>query len=131
MESQCDLGTQASPSHTRSPDHEVAAQTLADDARMMTPPPAADSRMVTPPPATDAGAQGFVGGVGASTSPPVIDVDLISAMPSGIYQDLVGDPVQIEQEPKDLGTSSTLVPDSSSSGPTLTRWEIDWDGTPW
>jgi hypothetical protein len=46
-------------------------------------------------------------------------------------QDLVRDPVQIEQAPKDPRTSSTHVPDSSSSGSTLTRWEIDWNGTPW
>jgi hypothetical protein len=75
-EPQCDLGAQASPSRTRSPDHGVAAQTLADDAgtatppptadsMMVTPPPAADSRMATPPPAANIGARGFVGDVGA------------------------------------------------------------------
>jgi hypothetical protein len=47
-EPQRDLGAQASPSRTRSPDHEVAAQTLVDDPRMTTPPPATDVRMATP-----------------------------------------------------------------------------------
>jgi hypothetical protein len=48
-----DLGSQASPSRMRSPNHEVAAQTLADDARMAIPLLAVDSRMATPPPTTD------------------------------------------------------------------------------
>jgi hypothetical protein len=118
-EPQRDLGAQASPSRTRSPDHEVAAQTLVDDPRMTTPPPATDVRMATPAPTADAGAQGFAGGVRASTTPPVIDVDPISVMPGGMDEDLVGDPVQIEQAPKDLGTSGAQVPNSSSSGPSL------------
>jgi hypothetical protein len=114
IEPQRDLGAQASPSHMRSPDHGVAAQTLADDARTETPPPAADSRMVTPPPAADArvvtpplsadaGAPGTVGGIRASTSSLDIDVDPISAMPSGTDEDLVRDRAQIEQAPKDPG----------------------------
>jgi hypothetical protein len=96
VESQRDLGAQASPSRTRSPDHEVVTHTLDDDARTATPPAAADTRMATLLPAADAGAQGSVGGVGASTSPPVIDVDPINVMPSGMDQDLIGDPLQIE-----------------------------------
>jgi hypothetical protein len=96
VEPQHDLGAQASPSRTRSPDHEVGVQTLADDARTATPPPAANT-----------GAQGSDGNVGASTSPPVIDVDPINVIPSTSYQDLVGDPIQIEQRPKNLETSGT------------------------
>jgi hypothetical protein len=103
----------------------------ATDAGMETLPAAADTRMVTLLPAADAGAQGFVCGVGASTSPRVIDVDPINAIPGGMDQDLVGDLAQIKQALKDPGTSGAQVPDSSSSGPTLTRWEIDWNGTPW
>jgi hypothetical protein len=87
--------------------------------------------MATPPPAANAGTQGSVGDVGASFTPTVIDVDPISAMPSGMDQDLVGDRAQIEQAPKDSGTSGAQVPDSSSLGPTLMRWEIDWNDTPW
>jgi hypothetical protein len=70
VEPQRDLGAQALPSRTRSPDHEVGGQTLADNARTATPPPAAN-----------AGAQGSVGDFGASTSPSVIDVDPINAVP--------------------------------------------------
>jgi hypothetical protein len=93
-EPQRDLGAQASPSRTRWPDHGVAAQTLADDARTAAPPSAADSmvatsppasatRMVTPPPVSNAGAQGSVGDIEASTSPWVIDVDTIIGCPVG------------------------------------------------
>jgi hypothetical protein len=128
---QRDLDAQASPSRMRSPDHEVAMHTLAYDARTATPAPVADSRMATLPPAADARAQGSTRGITASTSPPVINVDPISGMPSGMDQDLVVDPTQIEQAPKDLGTFGAQVHDSASSGTTLTRWEISWNGTPW
>jgi hypothetical protein len=87
--------------------------------------------MATPLPNADAGAQGL--SVVSERRPPplVIDVDPISTMPDGMDQDLVGEPAQIEQAPKDPGTSGAQVLDSSSSGPTLRRWEIDWNGTPW
>jgi hypothetical protein len=125
-EPQCDLGAQASAPRTRSPDHGVATQTLVYDARMTTPPPAADSRtstlppaadarVATPPPTADAGTQGAVVDVGTSASPRVIDVDPISMVPGGADEDLVRDQAQIAQVPKDPGTSSTQVPDSSSS----------------
>jgi hypothetical protein len=48
-EPQRDLGAQASPSRTRSPEPRGAAQLLVDDARTTTPPPAADERVATPP----------------------------------------------------------------------------------
>jgi hypothetical protein len=86
----------------------VAVQTLVDDMRTTTPPPAVDSRTATPPPAADAGAtasppgadagaQGVVGDIGASTSSPVIDVSPINVMPGGADEDLVEDQVQLEQ----------------------------------
>jgi hypothetical protein len=74
---------------------------LADDARTAIPPPAADARTTTPPPTTDAGAQGSVGDVGASTSAPVIGVDLINAVSRVSDHDLVADWIQIEQASKD------------------------------
>jgi hypothetical protein len=52
-------------------------------------------------------------------------------MPGAPDQDLVGDPTQIEQAPKNLETSGAQVPGSSSSEPTLRCWVIDWNGTPW
>jgi hypothetical protein len=70
---------------------------------MVTPPPAADARVATPPLSADAGAPGTVGGIRASTSSLDIDVDPISAMPSGTDEDLVRDRAQIEQAPKDPG----------------------------
>jgi hypothetical protein len=49
VEPQRDLGAQALPSRTRSPDPRGATQSLVDNARTVTPPPAADERVVTPP----------------------------------------------------------------------------------
>jgi hypothetical protein len=43
-EPQHDLGAQASASRTRSPNPKVMAQSLVNDARTATPPPAADER---------------------------------------------------------------------------------------
>jgi hypothetical protein len=43
-EPQRNLGAQASPSRTRSPDPKVVAQSLVDDARTATPPPTTDER---------------------------------------------------------------------------------------
>jgi hypothetical protein len=83
---QRDLGAQASPSRTRSPDLEVGAQTLVDDVRT-----------VTPPPAINAGTQGSVGDVEASTSPPVIDGDPINTVPSTSAQDVTADSILIEK----------------------------------
>jgi hypothetical protein len=89
------VGAQASPSRTRSPVREVGGGgTLVDDART-----------VTPLPAADAGVQGSIGDVRASTSPPVIDMDPINMVHSTSEQDLVGDPIQIEQVPKNPETS--------------------------
>jgi hypothetical protein len=64
-----------------------------------------DARTVTPLPAADAGVQGSIGDVRASTSPPVIDMDPINMVHSTSEQDLVGDPIQIEQVPKNPETS--------------------------
>jgi hypothetical protein len=101
-EPQRDLGAQASPSRTRSPEPMGTAQSLVDDARTATPPPATDERVATPPLAVDsrtvtpsrgdeAGAGGTLGDVGTSASPRVIDVDPISARPGGMEEDLVRD----------------------------------------
>jgi hypothetical protein len=91
---QGDLGAPSSPSRTRSPEPRVVGEALADDARTATPPrgavesratspPVAAARVETPQCATDETGGASAGGVGATTSPTVIDVDPISAVPGG------------------------------------------------
>jgi hypothetical protein len=94
------LGAPSSPSHTRSPEPRVVGEALADDARTASPPrgavesratspPVAAARLETPPHVADAGGAS-AGDVGATTSPTIIDVDPISAVP-GEAEDLVRD----------------------------------------
>jgi hypothetical protein len=97
VEPQRDLGAQASPSRTRSSDHEVTTQTLDDDARTATPSPAADARTATPLSVADAGAQCSIGDIGASTSPPVITMDPINMMPGALDQDLLGTQLKLSR----------------------------------
>jgi hypothetical protein len=70
---QCDLGAQAPPSRTRSPDPKVVGESLADDAQTATPPrgaaqskatsqPVADSRVESPPRVVEAGEGATIGG---------------------------------------------------------------------
>jgi hypothetical protein len=78
---------QSSPSRTRSPEPQVVGEALADDARTATPPRGAVGNVVTSPPIADArvGTPPHVaevvgtsaGGVGATTSPRIIDADPI------------------------------------------------------
>jgi hypothetical protein len=90
VEPQRDLGAQASPSRTRSPNPKVVVESLTDDARTATSPPgAAEKRAISPPVvnsgvaspsrAGDAGAGGVVGDVGMPASPRIIDVDPIGS----------------------------------------------------
>jgi hypothetical protein len=126
---QRDLGTQASPSRTRSPDPKVVGESFDDDVRTTTPPRGAtesretsmlvaDLRVASPPRAVEAGEGSTVGDVGAAASPRIIDVDRISARPTGA-DDLVKDQPQIDQVPRGLGTSGAQVPESFSSSPRL------------
>jgi hypothetical protein len=89
---------------------------LADNAHTATPPlgavesratspPMADARVETPPRVADAGGTTSTGDVGATTSPPIIDVDPISARPARA-EDLVRDQPQIDQAPVGPETSS-------------------------
>jgi hypothetical protein len=130
-----DLGTQASPSRTRSPDPKVVGGSLDDDVRTTTPPRGAtesratsmlvaDLRVASPPCAVEAGEGSTVGDVGVAASPRIIDVDRISAIPTGA-DDLVKDQPQIDQVPRGPGTSGTQVPESSSSSLRLPWREID------
>jgi hypothetical protein len=58
-------------------------------------------------PGAGAEAQDTIGGVGASTSSLIIDVDPTSAVIGGVDEDLVRDQAQLHQAPKDPGTSGT------------------------
>jgi hypothetical protein len=109
-----DLGAPASPSRTRSAEPKVVGEALADDAHTATPPrgvveskatslPVADSRVETPPHVIEVGGAS-AGDIRATTSPTIIDVDPISAVPGGA-EDLVRDQPQIDQAPGGPGTT--------------------------
>jgi hypothetical protein len=127
---QDDLGAATSPSRMRSAEPTVVGEALADDARTSTPSRGAvesrvtsslvaDSRVETAPCAVEAGGVS-AGDIGATTSPTIIDVDPISAVPGGA-EDLVMDQPQIDQAPGGQGTSGAHVPRTSSSSPRLPR----------
>jgi hypothetical protein len=133
---------EALPSHTRSPEPRGTAQSLVDDARTVTLPPAANGRVATPPLATnsrtmtpprgdEAGAGGALGDIGKSASPRVIDVGPISARPGGVDEDLVKDQAHIDQAPRGPGKSGAQVPNSFATSQRLSRREIDWNYNPW
>jgi hypothetical protein len=115
-------------------------EALADDARTATPPrgavesratspPVAAARVETPPRVVEAkGASAE--GVGATTSPLIIDVDPISAVPGGA-EDLFRDQPQINLAPGGPVSSGAQVRPSSSSSPRLPRRSINWNHTPW
>jgi hypothetical protein len=69
--------------------------------------------------------------IGMSASPWIIDVDPISARPSGEDEDLVKEQAQIDQVPQGLGTSGAQVPNTSPTSPRLPQREIGWNDTPW
>jgi hypothetical protein len=137
---QRNLGAQASPSRTRSPDPKVVGESLVDDAQIATPPrgaaesraaspPVVDLRVACPPRCVEAREGATIGDVEVAASPRIIDVDPISSRPTGPV-DVVKDQPQIDQAPRGPGTSSAHVPESSSSSPRLPRREIDWNYTP-
>jgi hypothetical protein len=70
------------------------------------------------------------GGVRATTSPTVVDVDPIRAVPDGV-RDVAEDQPQIDLAPGDPETSSAQIPPSSTSSLRLPRRSINWDHTPW
>jgi hypothetical protein len=65
------LGAQDSPWRIRSSDHEVGTWASVDNVGMS-----------APPPATGVRTQDSVGVVGATSSPPIIDMDPINSVPS-------------------------------------------------
>jgi hypothetical protein len=141
VEPQGDLGVPASLSRTRSNEPKVVREVLADDAHTATPPrgavesratspPVADARVETPPCVANAGGTTSTGDVRATSSPTIIDVDLISARPAGA-EDLERDQCQIDQAPVGLGTSGAQVPQPSYSSLRLPQRSINWNHTPW
>jgi hypothetical protein len=124
-----------SPFRTRSPEPQVVRKVLADDARTTTPPRGAVEGVTTSPPVTHTragspirtteGVGTSAGKVGVTTSPKIIDVDPIRAVPGGA-EGMVGDQPQIDLAPGGLGTSGAQVPPSSSSIPRLPRRSINW-----
>jgi hypothetical protein len=135
MRPQGGLGAPSSPSCTRSLEPRVVGEALAGDARTATSPrgvveskvtslPVAAARVETPPRAADEAGGASAGGVGATTSPTVIDVDPISVVPGGA-EDLVRDQLQIDLAPGGPETSGAQVPPSSSSSPSLPRQSIN------
>jgi hypothetical protein len=130
----------SSPSRTRS--HEPqAAGGLVDDARTATPTRGvADRGATTSPPVTDTRAgsslhaaeavETSAGGIGATTSPTVIDVDPIRVVPDGA-RDVSEDQPQIDLAPGGPEVSGAQVPPSSTSSLRLPRRSINWDHTPW
>jgi hypothetical protein len=131
---QDDLGAPASPSGMRSANPTIMGEALADDACTATPPqgavenrptslPVAGSRVETLPCVVEAGGAS-AGDIGATTSPTVIDVDPISAVPGGA-EHLVRDPPQIDQALGGPGTPGAQVPRTSSSSPRLPWRDIN------
>jgi hypothetical protein len=122
----------------RSP--QVVGEMLADDARTTTPTRGMAEGLATSPPVTDTragssqhtteGIETSVGEVGATTSPAVVDVDPIRAVPDGT-KDVAGDQPQIDLAPGGPEASGAQVPPSSTSSLRLPRRSINWDHTPW
>jgi hypothetical protein len=131
----------SSPSRTRSPEPQVVGEALVADARTATPtrgvaegattsPPMADTRVGSSLHAAEGVETSAGGGVGATTSPTVVDVDPIRAVPDGA-RDVTEDQPQIDLAPGGPGVSGVQVPPSSTSSLRLPRRSINWDHTPW
>jgi hypothetical protein len=115
-------------------------EALADDARTATPTRGIAEGVTTLPPVTDSragstlctteGVETSAGEVGATTSPTVVDVDPIRAVPGGT-EDVAWDQPQIDLAPGGPEASGAQVPPSSTSSPRMPRRSINWNHTPW
>jgi hypothetical protein len=115
-------------------------EALADDAHTATPTRGMAEVLTTSPPVTDTragssfhtaeGVDTSAGDVGATTSPAVVDVDPIRAVPGGTEY-VAGDQPQIDLAPGGPEASGAQVPPSSTSSLKLPRRSINWDHTPW
>jgi hypothetical protein len=79
---------------------------------------------------TAEGLETSIGEVRATTSPTVIDVDSIRAVPDGV-KDVAEDQPQIDLAPGGPEASGAQVPPSSTSSLRLPRRSINWDHNPW
>jgi hypothetical protein len=132
--------TPSSPSRTGSPEPQVTGEALVDDARTATPTRGMAEGLTTSPPVTDTrvgsslhtteGLETSVGEVGATTSPTVVEVDPIRAVPDGA-KDVAEDQPQIDLASGGPEASGTQVPPSSTPSLRLPRRSINWDHTPW
>jgi hypothetical protein len=128
------------PSRTRLSEPQVVGEALVDDAGTATPTwgmaqgattssPVADTRVGSSL-HTAEGVETSSEGVTATTSPTVVDVDPIRAVPDGV-RDVAEDQPQIDLAPGGPGVSGAQVPSSSTSSLRLPRRSINWDHTPW
>jgi hypothetical protein len=92
-------------------------------------PPVTDTRAGSSLHTTE-GVETSAGEVGVTTSPTVIDVDPIRAVPGGT-KDLAGDQPQIDLAPGGPEASGAQVPPSSTSSLRLPHRSINWDHIPW
>jgi hypothetical protein len=79
---------------------------------------------------TAEGVKTSVEGIGATTSPTVVDVDPMRVVPDGA-RDVAEDQPQIDLALGGPEASDTQVPPSSTSSLRLPRRSINWDHTPW
>jgi hypothetical protein len=131
---------QAGGKATRGASCPIVGEVLADDACTATLPrgavenvvtsPPVDNAKVNTPPRADEAVGASAGDVGAMTSPTIIDIDPIRAVPDGA-EDLVRGQPQIDLAPGGPETSGAQVPPSASSSPRLPRRSINWNHTPW
>jgi hypothetical protein len=115
-------------------------EAVADDACTATLTRGMAEGLTTSPPVTDTragsslhtteGVETSDGEVGAMTSPTVIDVDPIRAVPGGV-KDVAEDQPQIDLASGGPEASDAQVPLSSTSSARLPRRSINWDHTPW
>jgi hypothetical protein len=126
----------SSPSRTRSPESQVVGEALVDDAGAATPTRGVVEGVTTSPPMADMRAGSSMhategvetlaggGGVGATTSPTVVDVDPIRAVPDGA-RDVAEDQPQIDLAPGGPGVSGAQVHPSSTSSLRLPHRSIN------
>jgi hypothetical protein len=119
---------------------QVVGEALVDDACTATPTRGVAEGVTTSPSVADMragsslhvaeGVETSARGVGATTSPTIVDVNPIRAVPDGA-RDVAEDQPQNDLASGGPGVSGAQVPPSSTSSLRLPRRSINWDHTPW